>query len=70
MNLEEKKCSEVEVLRISCKLMTYVRSLELFGRMNYEMISYPYFFESDNNLIMLYNDNGFGKIGIGYAIWK
>ena len=27
-----------------------------------EMISYPYVFNKGNNLIMLYNGNGFGKI--------
>ncbi len=35
-----------------------------------EMISYPYVFISDTGLIMLYNGNGFGKSGFGYAIWK
>lgn len=35
-----------------------------------EMISYPYVFKSDNNLIMLYNGNGFGKTGFGYAVWE
>ena len=35
-----------------------------------EMISYPYVFKNDNNLIMLYNGNGFGKTGFGYAVWE
>ena len=35
-----------------------------------EMISYPYVFKKDNNLIMLYNGNGFGKTGFGYAVWE
>ena len=35
-----------------------------------EMISYPYVFKKDNNLVMLYNGNGFGKTGFGYAVWK
>ena len=35
-----------------------------------EMISYPYVFKSNKDLIMLYNGNGFGKTGFGYAIWK
>lgn len=35
-----------------------------------EMISYPYVFKCENNLILLYNGNGFGKTGFGYAIWK
>lgn len=35
-----------------------------------EMISYPYVFKKDNNLVMFYNGNGFGKTGFGYAVWK
>jgi hypothetical protein len=35
-----------------------------------EMISYPYVFKSDDRLIMLYNGNGFGETGFGYAVWK
>lgn len=35
-----------------------------------EMISYPYVFKMDNNLVMLYNGNGFGKTGFGYAVWN
>jgi predicted GH43/DUF377 family glycosyl hydrolase len=35
-----------------------------------EMISYPYVFKNNNELIMLYNGNGFGKTGFGYAVWK
>ncbi len=35
-----------------------------------EMISYPYVFKKDNNLIMFYNGNGFGKTGFGYAVWE
>lgn len=35
-----------------------------------EMISYPYVFKTENELIMLYNGNGFGKTGFGYAIWR
>jgi hypothetical protein len=35
-----------------------------------EMISYPYVFKNNNELMMLYNGNGFGKTGFGYAIWK
>lgn len=35
-----------------------------------EMISYPYVFKNDNDLVMLYNGNGFGKTGFGYAVWK
>ena len=34
------------------------------------MISYPYVFKKDNALIMLYNGNGFGKTGFGYAVWE
>jgi len=32
-----------------------------------EMISYPYVIKSDQHLTMLYNGNGFGKTGFGYA---
>lgn len=35
-----------------------------------EMMSYPYVFKNDNKLIMLYNGNGFGKTGFGYAVWE
>ncbi len=35
-----------------------------------EMISYPYVFNNGNDLIMLYNGNGFGKSGFGYAVWR
>jgi len=35
-----------------------------------EMISYPCVFKNENQLIMLYNGNGFGKTGFGYAIWE
>lgn len=35
-----------------------------------EMISYPYVFKSNEDLMMFYNGNGFGKTGFGYAIWK
>lgn len=35
-----------------------------------EMISYPYVFKNDNELVMFYNGNGFGKSGFGYAVWK
>jgi len=33
-----------------------------------EMIAYPYVFQNNNELHMLYNGNGFGKSGFGYAI--
>ena len=35
-----------------------------------EMISYPFVFNNGEDLIMLYNGNGFGKTGFGYAVWK
>ena len=35
-----------------------------------EMISYPYVFKNNNDLMMLYNGNGFGKTGFGYAVWE
>jgi len=35
-----------------------------------EMISYPNVFINDGKLFMLYNGNGFGKTGFGYAVWK
>jgi hypothetical protein len=35
-----------------------------------EMISYPYIFKNNFQLIMMYNGNGFGKTGFGYATWK
>lgn len=33
-----------------------------------EMICYPYVFEHDNRLYMLYNGNGYGKTGFGLAV--
>ena len=33
-----------------------------------EMIAYPFVFESGPDLTMLYNGNGFGKSGFGYAV--
>ena len=35
-----------------------------------EMVSYPNVIHSNNELLMVYNGNGFGKTGFGYAIWK
>jgi hypothetical protein len=35
-----------------------------------QMISYPYVFDNNGTLMMLYNGNGFGKTGFGYAVWK
>ena len=35
-----------------------------------QMICYPYVFKNDGKLMMVYNGNGFGKTGFGYAIWK
>lgn len=32
-----------------------------------EMVAYPYIIKENNNLIMFYNGNAFGKTGIGYA---
>ena len=33
-----------------------------------KMIAYPNVFEIDQKLVMLYNGNGFGKTGFGYAV--
>ena len=35
-----------------------------------DMISYPCVFKKDEELVMLYNGNGFGKTGFGYALWQ
>ena len=32
------------------------------------MVCYPYLVKRDNEFLMFYNGNGFGKTGIGYAI--
>jgi hypothetical protein len=32
-----------------------------------EMVCYPFIVENNNNLVMFYNGNSFGKTGIGYA---
>ncbi|NDF12334.1 MAG: hypothetical protein EB060_05940 [Proteobacteria bacterium] len=34
------------------------------------MICYPTIVEVDGRLLMFYNGNGFGRTGIGYAVWK
>ena len=33
-----------------------------------EMVCYPYVFEYNDKLYMLYNGNGYGKTGIGLAV--
>lgn len=35
-----------------------------------QMICYPYNVEVNNEFLMFYNGNGFGKSGFGYAIWE
>ncbi len=40
------------------------------GGWDSEMISYPNVFLNDGTLFMIYNGNGFGKTGFGYAVWK
>jgi len=30
-------------------------------------VCYPFIVENNNNLVMFYNGNSFGKTGIGYA---
>lgn len=35
-----------------------------------EMLAYPYIFRHRNELFMLYNGNGYGKSGIGLAVWQ
>ncbi len=35
-----------------------------------EMICYPYVFEHRRKLYLLYNGNGYGKTGIGLAVWQ
>jgi len=34
------------------------------------MICYPYIVKKDENLYLFYNGNGFGRSGLGYAIWQ
>jgi predicted GH43/DUF377 family glycosyl hydrolase len=34
------------------------------------MVEYPHVFKFDNHIYMLYNGNGFGETGFGYAILK
>lgn len=34
-----------------------------------EMIAYPYVFEQDSRRYLLYNGNGYGRTGIGLAVW-
>jgi hypothetical protein len=33
-----------------------------------EMVAYPYVFEHDGEKYMLYNGNGYGETGFGYAV--
>ncbi|MGH9320210.1 MAG: hypothetical protein ACRD3V_10035 [Vicinamibacteria bacterium] len=35
-----------------------------------EMIAYPYVFDHRGSRYMLYNGNGFGQAGFGYAVWE
>jgi hypothetical protein len=35
-----------------------------------EMIAYPYVFDDRGSRYMLYNGNGFGQSGFGYAVWE
>jgi len=35
-----------------------------------EMIEYPYIFDHQGKRYMLYNGNGYGKTGIGLAVWR
>lgn len=35
-----------------------------------EMISYPYLVNVEEQYLMFYNGNGFGKTGFGYAVWR
>ena len=35
-----------------------------------EMICYPYVFKHNGVKFMLYNGNGYGKTGFGYAVWR
>jgi predicted GH43/DUF377 family glycosyl hydrolase len=35
-----------------------------------EMIEYPFVFDHDGERYMLYNGNGYGKTGIGLAVWS
>lgn len=37
------------------------------GEFDSEMLCYPYIFELDGQLVMLYNGNGFGQSGVGLA---
>jgi len=35
-----------------------------------EMISYPNIVKNNDHLMMVYNGNGFGETGFGYAVWE
>ena len=35
-----------------------------------EMMTYPFVFEHGRHAYMLYNGNGYGRSGMGYAIWR
>ena len=34
------------------------------------MVEYPHVVDFDHKLHLFYNGNGFGKTGIGHAIWE
>lgn len=40
------------------------------GEFDSYMQAYPYVFECDGKLVMLYNGNDFGQTGIGLALWE
>ena len=35
-----------------------------------KMLAYPYVVKTGEKLLMFYNGNGFGRSGMGYAVWK
>ena len=34
-----------------------------------EMVAYPWVFDAEGSRYMLYNGNGFGRTGVGLAVW-
>ena len=64
------KCAE------SSDLIHWIRTkelgLDIDPKSNWEntMVEYPHVFEFENQIYMLYNGNGFGETGFGYAILK
>ena len=47
-----------------------IHKSETPGDFDYNMIDYAYCYEHKGKKYLLYNGNGFGAAGFGYAVWE